>query len=475
MSKKESTKKLSLWTVVLLTVVPTFGFGNITNNVVALGPASVPSWFIVAVLFFLPLSLFIAELASVENAGSAGIYTWIKMGLGEKWAFVGTWSYFVSTLFYLQMVFAKIPVMVSWTIFGENRFTDDSAHLLPYMSIFLAIFLTYVATRGVEKFSKISDIGGKLTLAITVIFIVFAFVGLAMGNPSQTEFTAEALTPTFDTTYFSTFSWLLLAVAGAEVGGTYVKNMENPKKNFPKAIFIATFLIGFAYVIGSIAVLLVASPETIQEAGVKDAAYVVYEMLADNFGLNGKIVIRIYALILTITSVAAYIVWMESPLRALFSEVPEGAFPKVLTKQEADGTLKNALWIQCAVVVVLIIVPLFGMSGLDTFFNTLTDLSALSSVPAYAMLAMAFFAFRFKNKKSDFTIFKSKSVALIVSAIAIFLAILGYIGAGLDYIVWAESASEAMTLTIKTYGGPIVLIIIGYLLRMWSLKHHNSK
>lgn len=472
MAEQEKTKKLSLWTVVLLTVVPTFGFGNITNNVVALGPASVPSWFIVAVLFFLPLSLFIAELASVKDAGSAGIYTWIKMGLGEKWAFVGTWSYFVSTLFYLQMVFARVPVMISWTVFGENRFTDESAHLLPYMSIFLAIFLTFVASRGVEKFSKISDIGGKLTLAITVIFIVFAFVGLAMGSPSQTEFTAEALTPTFDTTYFATFSWLLLAVAGAEVGGTYVKNMDDPKKNFPKAIFIATFLIGFAYVIGSVAVLLVASPETIQEAGVKDAAYVVYEILADNFGLNGKIVIRIYALILTITSVAAYIVWMESPLRALFSEVPEGTFPKVLTKQEEDGTLKNALWIQCAVVVVLIVVPLFGMSGLDAFFNMLTDLSALSSVPAYAMLAIAFFVFRLKNKESEFTAFKSRTFALAVAAVAIFLGILGYIGAGLDYVVWAESASEAMSLTIKTYGGPVILILVGYLLRVWSLKHH---
>lgn len=475
MAEQEKTKKLSLWTVVLLTVVPTFGFGNITNNVVALGPASVPSWFIVAVLFFLPLSLFIAELASVKDAGSAGIYTWIKMGLGEKWAFVGTWSYFVSTLFYLQMVFARVPVMVSWTVFGENRFTDESAHLLPYMSIFLAIFLTFVASRGVEKFSKISDVGGKLTLAITVIFIVFAFVGLAMGTPSETKFTAEALTPTFDTTYFATFSWLLLAVAGAEVGGTYVKNMEEPKKNFPKAIFIATFLIGFAYVIGSVAVLLVASPETIQEAGVKDAAYVVYEILADNFGLNGKIVIRVYALILTITSVAAYIVWMESPLRALFSEVPEGTFPKVLTKQEEDGTLKNALWIQCAVVIVLIVVPLFGMSGLDAFFNMLTDLSALSSVPAYAMLAIAFFAFRFKNKESEFTAFKSRSFALIVAGVAIFLGILGYIGAGLDYVVWAESASEAMSLTIKTYGGPVILIIVGYLLRVWSLKHYKKQ
>lgn len=475
MAEQEKTKKLSLWTVVLLTVVPTFGFGNITNNVVALGPASVPSWFIVAVLFFLPLSLFIAELASVKDAGSAGIYTWIKMGLGEKWAFVGTWSYFVSTLFYLQMVFARVPVMISWTVFGENRFTDESAHLLPYMSIFLAIFLTFVASRGVEKFSKISDIGGKLTLAITVIFIVFAFVGLAMGTPSETQFTSDALVPAFDTAYFATFSWLLLAVAGAEVGGTYVKNMEEPKKNFPKAIFIATFLIGFAYVIGSVAVLLVASPETIQEAGVKDAAYVVYEILADNFGLNGKIMIRIYALILTITSVAAYIVWMESPLRALFSEVPEGTFPKVLTKQEEDGTLKNALWIQCAVVIILIIVPLFGMSGLDAFFNMLTDLSALSSVPAYAMLAIAFFVFRFKNKESEFTAFKSRGFALAVAGMAIFLGILGYIGAGLDYVVWAESASEAMSLTIKTYGGPVILILVGYLLRAWSLKHHAKQ
>lgn len=468
-------KKLSLWTVVLLTVVPTFGFGNITNNVVALGPASVPSWFIVAILFFLPLSLFIAELASVPNSGSAGIYTWIKMGLGEKWAFVGTWSYFVSTLFYLQMVFAKVPVMISWTIFGENRFTDESAYMLPYMSIFLAIFLTFVASKGVEKFSKISDIGGKLTLAITVIFIVFAFVGVLTGTPSETEFTSEALIPTFDTAYFSTFSWLLLAVAGAEVGGTYVKNMEEPKKNFPKAIFIATFLIGFAYVIGSVAVLLVASPETIQEAGVKDAAYIVYEMLANNFGLNGKIIIRIYALILTITSIAAYIVWMESPLRALFSEVPDGTFPHILTKQEEDGTLKNALWIQCVVVVVLIVVPLFGMSGLDTFFNTLTDLSALSSVPAYAMLAIAFFVFRLKNGKSEFSVFKSKGLALGVAALAIFLAVLGYIGAGLDYVVWAESASEAVSLTIKTYGGPVILIIVGYLLRIWSLKHYEKQ
>ncbi|MEF9942335.1 MAG: amino acid permease [Lachnospiraceae bacterium] len=475
MGEEKKGRKLSLWTLILLIVVPTFGFGNITNNVVALGPASVPSWLIVAVLFFLPLSLFIPELASADEQGSAGVYTWIKAGLGEKWAFIGTWSYFVSTLFYLQMVFARIPVMVSWTIFGENRFSDSNAYLLPYMSIILAIILTFIASTGVKKFSKISNFGGKLTMALTAVFIVFAFAGLLMGTPSETKFTVESLTPTFDTSYFATFAWLLLAVAGAEVGGTYVKDVENPKKNFKKAVFIATFLIAFAYIIGSVAVLVIASPEAIQEAGVKDAAYMVYERLAENWGLNGGIAVRLYALSFTITSVAAYIVWMDSPLRALFSEVPEGTFPKVLTKQAPDGTMKNALWIQCGIVIILITVPLFGLGGIDALFNLLTDLSALSSVPAYAMLAIAFLVFRLKKKESAFTVFKNNTIAVPVAVVTIGVAVLAYIGAGLDYFIWAETKTESMILLVKTYGGPIALIILGYILRSFSLKKYHKK
>lgn len=167
------------------------------------------------VFFFLPLSLFIAELASAKEAGSAGMYTWIKVGMGEKWAFIGTWSYFVSTLFYLQMVFARIPVMISWVIFGENRFSDANSYLIPVLSAVLCIFLTWVASTGVQKFSKLSDLGGKVILAVTILFIVFAFIGVLWGKPPQTQFTTSDMIPTFNTSYFATFAWLLLAVAGA--------------------------------------------------------------------------------------------------------------------------------------------------------------------------------------------------------------------------------------------------------------------
>ena len=397
--------------------------------------------------------------------------------MGEKWAFVGTWSYFVSNFFYLNMSFSRLPVMLSWAIFGRNLFTDETAHLLPYMGMVLAVLLTWIATNGVSYFSKISNFGGKLTLAITAAFIVFAIFGFFIGHPSETEFTAETVMPTFDTAYFSTFSWLLLAVSGAEIGGTYLKNMKNPKRDFPRAVFISTILIAAAYIIGSIAVLLVASPEIIQEAGVKDASYIVFGMLGDDFGINGQIVLRVYALILTIQSVASYVIWMESPIRALFSEVPEGSFPKVFTKQEPDGTLKNALWIQCAVVLVLIAIPLLGMESLDAFFNTVVNLSALSMVPAYGILAVAYFMYRIQKNKpeTDYVAFKSNAVALTLAGIAIALSVMAYIGAGLDYFVGAESTAEAVKSMLSTYGGPVFLIFAGLMLRKWSLSHYNKK
>lgn len=468
---------LSLWTVVYLIFVPTFGFGNITTNIVSLGQSSIPSWFIVAVFFFLPLSLMIAELASVKGAGSSGIYTWIKVGLGEKWAFVGTWSYFIANLFYLQMVYARFPILVSWALFGENRFTDASAYWIPYLSIVICAFLTWLATTGVKCFSKLNDFGGKMTLILTAVFLIFAFVGVFIGKPSATEFTVQELTPAFDTTYFSTFSWLLFSVAGAEVGGTYVKNMKNPKKDFPRAVLIATLMIGCAYVIGSLAVLFVADPEIIAQAGVKDAQYVVYKMLADSFGINGKIVVQIFAAINGVSWITCYVIWMESPIRAIFSEVPEGTFPAALTKQEPDGTLKNALWLQCAVVIFLIVIPLFGMKGLDSFFTTVTNLSSLSGIPAYGILAVSYFAYRMKKNRpeTDYTPFKSNVTALIVAGAAIFLAVLGYFGAGLDYFIWAETRTEAVINMLTTYGGPIILIVVGLIMCHFSRRHYQKK
>lgn len=463
-----NSKKIGLWTLVMLIFVPTFGFGNITTNAVALGPAAIPSWLIVSVLFFLPLSGVIAELASANNEKGGGIYTWIDSAIGSKWAYIGTWSYFIANLFYLQMVFAKIPVMVSWAIFGENRFTDANAQLLTYLGIGLAIILTFIATTGVKRFASLSDFGGKFTLAVTIIFVLFAIVGILVGKPSATTFTAENVIPKFNVDYISTFAWLLFAVAGAEVAGTYIKDVDSPKKTFPKAVLIATLFVAASYIIGSLAVCFVASPDAIQKAGLKDAGYVVYKLLAENYGLNGKVFVQIYAAILTVTSIAAYIVWIESPIRAMFSEVPENTFPKVFTKKSEDGTLKNALWIQCIVVIIMIIVPEVGLKSVDTLFKTLTNLSSLSLIVPYIILAVAYLVYRLKGNKAPYTMFKSNGLAVSMAILLLVLGIVGFIGAGLGDVVGAASTKEALIAVGKDYGGPVLLVILGYILTFFT-------
>jgi amino acid transporter len=52
------------------------------------------------------LALILSEFASDPGNETGGIYSYMSKGLGPTWAFVGTWSYFVSNLIYLQVVFA---------------------------------------------------------------------------------------------------------------------------------------------------------------------------------------------------------------------------------------------------------------------------------------------------------------------------------------------------------------------------------
>jgi len=458
----QNTRGLSLWTLIMLIFVPTFGFTNITNNGVALGPAAVSSWLIVCLFFFLPLTAIIAELASVNENKQGGIYSWIAGSLGHRWAFFGTWSYFISNLFYLQFVFARIPVMASWALFGENRFTDANVSLLPYYSILLCLGLTWIASRGVKTFSKLSNLGGKLTFAVTAGFILFAFVAYIKGTPSATEFSLESMTPDFSTSYFATFSWLLLAVAGAEVAGTYIDKVDQPLRNFPRGVIMATMLVGVAYILGSFAVGLVASPEVLAEAGLKDAIFVVHKLLAESLGVNEELVVRLFSLILVVTSTAAYVVWIESPLRAMFSEVPEGTFPEILTQKNAEGGLTHALWIQAGVVIILIAIPLIGLKSIDSFFRLITDLTALSLVIPYMILAGAYLVFRMNNDPGPFTMMRSNKLAQAVALGTLIISIAAFFGAGIDYYVDAETGWDATKAILMTYGGPVILIALGY-------------
>ncbi len=96
-SKRERIGSLSL---MLMTFSAVFAFPSIINNSIQIGLATIPAYLFGSIFYFLPFILMIAELVSANAESESGIYSWLKSTLGEKWAFLGAWSYFFVNLFF---------------------------------------------------------------------------------------------------------------------------------------------------------------------------------------------------------------------------------------------------------------------------------------------------------------------------------------------------------------------------------------
>jgi amino acid transporter len=462
---------MSVMTVSMIIVVTTFGIANVIDNLVEMGLASVPSWVAVGFLYFLPLALILAEFASDSRGRTGGIYSYMERGLGPTWAFVGTWSYFVANLVYLQSVFSRLPIRVSLAVTGRDVF-DAVTWILPLLGVGICVAATYLSTRGVRVFSHLADWVGKGTLILVAgLIAVPIVVVLATGRSSANAFTADALTPKLDLDYFSTFSWLLFAVAGAEVAAPYVKEIRNPERDFPRAIFLTTVLIGFIYVLATVAVALIIPLDALTKA---TGLYDIWLYWADILGIGGAAgtaIARACMTFIVLGAVAAYVIWMESPIRAMFAEVPAGTFPARFTRRDAEGTHHGALWIQAAVVSVLILVPLFsiltGASGSERFISLLNDLSSLSLVIPYVFIALAYIRARRTGMDAPFKMARSTGLAVAIGVLVLVVSGLGYFGAGL-FALQAETIDWIYVAIV--YGGPAAVILLGMLLRTISLR-----
>ena len=67
-----SRKTLNSGALLILTFIAIFRFGQVINNSVAIGLASIPSFVFATLTYFLPFSFMIAEFASANPESESG-------------------------------------------------------------------------------------------------------------------------------------------------------------------------------------------------------------------------------------------------------------------------------------------------------------------------------------------------------------------------------------------------------------------
>lgn len=112
-----SHKKISLFSLVLLIVAAIDNIRNMPASAL-FGSALIFFFLFSAVVFLIPTSLVAAEL-SATFPEKGGVYQWVKMAFGEKWAMLAIWMQWINTMVWYPTILSFIAGTAAYLVDPE--------------------------------------------------------------------------------------------------------------------------------------------------------------------------------------------------------------------------------------------------------------------------------------------------------------------------------------------------------------------
>ena len=308
-----------------------------------------------AILFFLPTALVTAELATGWPQ-RGGIFRWVGEGIGKGWAFlclvilwfqssimfgIGIPSFSATILFYTPQFSKAVK-------FAENPgvFVGKGGLLLIMTGWVLFYWLlAFMSTRGVKAFSNIAKFGVWIgTIIPLALMFILVIVWLCEGHRSNISFAPRHLIPAWNgMSTLSLAAGVLFSYAGIDMNAAHIKNLKNPKKEFPKAIFLSMILAFLIFIVGTL-IIAVVIPE--KQINVLYTLFAVFRELGATIGIPWLYMVITWTLIcntisLTVTNFAGPSFMLGQAARA-------GFLPKSLQSYNKHGMPSKLMYVQCA-------------------------------------------------------------------------------------------------------------------------------
>lgn len=291
------TKKLGLWSIILLTINSVIGSGIFLSpgSVVSKAGSKAPLVYLLAALFAATLAITFASAAKyVKNGGAA--YAYSKAAFGDNVGlYIGSTRFFSASIAWGVMATGVVKTVLSILKMDNKNFTYITIGFIILMAILFIINL--IGTKLLALVSNLSTIG-KLLALITSIFAGIIFVLISgQNNFSQVETIATEAVKNMDTSAFvMAIIAAFYAFTGFESVASGSDDMEEPEKNLPKAIPLGILIVAFIY-IGIVLVTMMIDPVSIvktKEVVALVAVFknpiikniILYGALISMFGIN---------------------------------------------------------------------------------------------------------------------------------------------------------------------------------------------
>ena len=378
---------------------------------------------IAALIWFLPVALCSAEMATIKGREEGGVFTWVKTVLGERCGFVAVaMQWMQNTINFVTMLYFIIGAIS----FATNMPILNTNPIIKYI-LFLLIFwsLTFSQLGGINKTDKIVRICFILGIILpSIIFLMLAFTYMLQGNTPQIDISLSAIS--MQKFSISSFVPFILAFAGIEASASYANQMKNPKRNYPFAILILVVFALALDALGGLAVgIVVPQNELSMNSGVLQAIQIAIKEIAPTLSWCTRFV----AVLLAMGMIGEVSSWIVGPVRTLFAVAQDKLLPAYFAKGNKHNVPVRLVLLQGGIVSIIGAILTLVFGGNNNAFRISMSLTVMMYMVTYILIFIAYLKLVFKGNhiQRTFQIPGGKGIKMVVASIGLLSTITVFI------------------------------------------------
>jgi glutamate:GABA antiporter len=334
-AKAVASPQFLAWTALAFMTVSSVASLRPAPTMAVYGLSSVFLYGFAAIVFMIPTALVAAELASGWNGG---VYRWVTEGISPRFGFLAIWCQFAMTIFYYPSLLAFVASTFAYVV---NPEWASSGVYTAIMIIGIYWLGVLVSSQGTKALAGLASSGLVIgTLVPGTLLIVLGIIYLAQGNGSAAPMKAEFVIPAW--TGIASLVLIVnnfLSYSGMEMNAVHVSELKEPKKEFPRGMFLAMGLVLLIFILPALAISWVVPAQDLTLTAGLMQAFEAFFAYFDMLWLTPIIGIMILC-----ASLGGMLTWLAGPSKGLLLiGRREGYIPPVFQKMNSHGIQQNIL------------------------------------------------------------------------------------------------------------------------------------
>jgi len=445
-------KKFRLFDAILATVCITLVAESVMPTA-AIGNSQYFWWIFLIIAFCVPYGMISAELGTTYQS-EGGMYDWVKRAFGAKWASRVAWNYWIN----FPLWIASLAVAVTDVVAGIFEIELSLTWLL-VLQLGYTWLVSFLGTQRIGESKWIVNIGTFFKIAFMVILgILGVYVYIKTGESANPISGVADLLPTFDLAGLSFLSVIIFNFLGFEVVATFAEDMEEPKKEIPKALIIGGALMALFYVLPATGINIAMSLEDAEASGITESFMILLTKLGMNADLV-RIVVIVVGLMFIYTMVANIVSWSFGVNSVAKYSADDGGLPKIFSKTNEQGVPYMASilnGIVASVIVVLGIILGEVSETASNLFWMFFSLSLVTLLISYIPMFLAFLKLRKTDKtKRVYKVPGGEGFIKVFAIVPFVLLILGVV-----FTLFGDFSAEYINENMPLIIGVVVSLIV---------------